>query len=61
MAENTESQSLKESLMAMETAYRNSADYIARSHTLYPGALPKDADPNDIRFSIKYDENLFKY
>lgn len=61
MGENSQSESLKEHFASMEVAYRNSADLISRSHTLYPGALPKDADPSDPRFSVKFDDNLFRY
>lgn len=61
MADNSKSESLKEQLYAMEVAYRNSADLISRSHTLYPGALPKNANPDDPRFSVKFDDNLFRY
>jgi hypothetical protein len=61
MAENSQSESLRESFAAMEVAYRNSADLISRSHTLYPGALAKDANPDDPRFTVKFDDNLFKY
>lgn len=61
MAENSQSETLKEHFAAMDVAYRNAADLISRSHTLYPGALPKDANPNDPRFSVKFDDNLFRY
>ena len=61
MAENAESQQVKDTLSAQEVAYRNAADIAARSHTLYPGALEKDADPDDPRFTIKYDDDLFRY
>ncbi len=61
MCDNASTESLKEHFASMEVAYRNAADLISRSHTLYPGALPKDADPNDPRFSVKFDDNLFRY
>ena len=61
MADTTQSPTLKEHFAGMEVAYRNSADLISRSHTLYPGALPKDASPDDPRFSVKFDDNLFRY
>lgn len=61
MAESAESQSVKDNLSAMEVAYRNAADMAARSHTLYPGALSPDADPEDPRFTVKFDNNLFRY
>jgi multisubunit Na+/H+ antiporter MnhE subunit len=48
-------------MAAMEVAYRVSADLISRSHTVYPGALTIDADPNDPRYTIKFDEDLYKY
>lgn len=61
MADSSQSESLKESLAGMEVAYRNAADLISRSHTLYPGALPREASPDDPRFSVKFDGNLFRY
>jgi hypothetical protein len=61
MGESTDSPSLKEHMAAMEVAYRVSADLISRSHTVYPGALTIDADPNDPRYTIKFDEDLYKY
>lgn len=61
MAESADSQSVKDTLSAQEVAYRNAADLVSRSHTLYPGALERDADPDDPRFTVKYDKDLFKY
>lgn len=61
MSESTDNPALKEHFDTMEVTYRNSADLISRSHTLYPGALPKDASVNDPRFSVKFDDNLFRY
>jgi hypothetical protein len=61
MAETTDSQSLKDNLSAMEAAYRVSADLISRSHTVYPGALTPDADQDDPRYTVKFDNNLFRY
>lgn len=49
-----------ELLASMEGVYRNTADTVARSHTLYPGALSNDADPNDKRYTVRYDD-LYKY
>lgn len=61
MSEATDSQSLKDNLSAMEAAYRVSADLISRSHTVYPGALSADSDPEDPRYTVKFDNNLFRY
>lgn len=61
MSEATDSQSLKDNLSAMEAAYRVSADLISRSHTVYPGAIAAGSDPEDPRYTIKYDDNLFRY
>lgn len=61
MAENADSQQVKDILSAQEVAYRNAADLVSRSHTLYPGALEQDASPDDPRFTVKYDGDLFKY
>jgi len=61
MLQSSDSEELKQHLAAMEAAYRNSADLVARSHTLYPGSLPKGADPNDPRFGVNFDDNLFRY
>lgn len=61
MAENAESQSVRDNMSALEVAYRNAADMVSRSHTLYPGAIRGDADPEDPRFTVNYDANLFKY
>ncbi len=61
MADNADSQTVKDQLCSMEVAYRNAADMVSRSHTLYPGAIKPDADPEDPRFSVTYDGNLFKY
>lgn len=62
MCENTDSESLKESMKAMEAAYRNAAELIARSHTVYPGALQGDSNPEDEnpKYTITYD-NFYKY
>ena len=49
-----------EILASMEGVYRNSADVVSRSHTLYPGALSSDSDPQDKRFTVRYDD-LYKY
>ena len=61
MSEVTTNQSFKDNLAAMEAVYRFSADLISRSHTLYPGAIPRDIDADDPRFNVKFDENLFRY
>jgi len=61
MGESTDSPTLKEHMAAMEVAYRVSADLISRSHTVYPGALGSDASIDDPRYTIKFDEDLFKY
>lgn len=61
MADNAESQQVKDVLSAQEVAYRNAADLVSRSHTLYPGALQQDAETDDPRFTVKYDGDLFKY
>lgn len=62
MYDNTDSDQLKESMRAMEAAYRNSAELIARSHTLYPGALRGDSNPNNEtpEYTISYDD-FYKY
>lgn len=61
MADNAESQSVKDTMSAMEVSYRNAADLVARSHTLYPGALQADASPDDPRFTVKFNEDLYRY
>jgi len=61
MGESANTPELKSQFSSMEVTYRNSADLISRSHTLYPGALPPGADANDPRFSVKFDDNLFRY
>ena len=61
MGESADSQQVKDTMSAMEVAYRNAADIASRSHTLYPGALEKDANPDDHRFTVKYDDDLFRY
>lgn len=61
MAENSQSEPLKEQLYAMEVAYRNAADLASRSHTLYPGALPAGANPDDPRYTVKFNEDLYRY
>lgn len=61
MIEATDNQSLKDNLSAMEASYRVSADLIARSHTVYPGALAPGSDPEDPRYTIKFEDNLFRY
>ena len=61
MGESAATPELKSHFSSMEISYRNSADLISRSHTLYPGAIPPGASVDDPRFSVKYDENLFRY
>ena len=61
MAENATSQSVRDHLCSQEVAYRNAADMVSRSHTLYPGAISPDADPEDPRFTVNYDGNLYRY
>ena len=61
MADNADSQTVKDNLSAMEVSYRNAADLVARSHTLYPGALQSDASPDDPRYTVKFNEDLYKY
>jgi hypothetical protein len=61
MGESATTPELKSQFSSMEVAYRNSADLISRSHTLYPGALPPGASADDPRFSVKFDDNLFRY
>jgi hypothetical protein len=62
MYDNTDSESLKESVKSMEAAYRNGAELIARSHTMYPGALRSDSNIGDENpsYTISYDD-LYKY
>lgn len=61
MAETADSQSVKDTLSAQEVAYRNAANLVARSHTLYPGALQADADKDDPRFTVEFNEDLYRY
>lgn len=61
MSEVTDSESLKEHLAALEAAYRVSADLISRSHTVYPGAILSGSDPEDPRYTVKFDDNLYRY
>lgn len=61
MIEVTDSPSLKEHMASLEAAYRVSADLISRSHTVYPGAIAPGSDPEDPRYTVKFDNNLFRY
>lgn len=61
MGECAATPELKSHFSSMEVSYRNAADLISRSHTLYPGALPPGASADDPRFSVKFDDNLFRY
>jgi hypothetical protein len=61
MGESAATPELKSHFSSMEISYRNSADLISRSHTLYPGAIPPGASVDDPRFSVKFDEDLFRY
>lgn len=49
-----------EAMFMMEATYRSVADSIAKSHTLYPGALPADLDINDESINIRF-RALFNY
>jgi len=62
MCDNTDSETIKETMKAMEAAYRNAAELIARSHTVYPGALEDNSTPDDESpsYTVSYND-FFKY